>query len=160
MQKLQKLQRQNEDIYQNSKLLRKSPSRKYRNYRVKKNIPPEFFDSSWPRLHTAQQKYTHIKNLKLPRRSYRNYRVKRNAYIEILNCLVSLPADTTKTTAYKWTYPLNSLIFTDLDFTLHSEKYRHVKNPKGFEGSKGCNNQFICKNSFNFLNSHYNFSKF
>ena len=105
MQKLQKLQGQNEDIYQNSKLLGKSPSRNYRNYRVKKNIPPEFFDSSWPRLHTAQQKYTHIKNLKLPRRSYRNYRVKRNAYIEILNCLVSLPADTTKTTAYKWTYP-------------------------------------------------------
>ena len=94
------------------------PCRNYKNYRVKKNIPPEFFDSPWPRLHTAQQKYTHIENLKLPRRSYRNYRVKRNAYIEILNCLVSLPAETTETTGWKRAYPKK--LFDSPSLKLHT----------------------------------------
>ena len=52
------------------------------------------------------KKYTRIENLKLPRRSYRNYRVKRNAYIEILTCWVSHPAETTETTGWKRAYPM------------------------------------------------------
>ena len=90
--KLQKLQGQKERIYWNSKLLGESPSRNYRNYRVKKSIPLKLFDSPWLKLHT------YIENLKAPCGNYRNYRVEWNACIENLNCRESLPLETTETT--------------------------------------------------------------
>ena len=121
-------------------------SRNYRNYRVKTNAYIENLNC-WESLQKKLQKlqgenkptplnslilpdlnytlhrenHTHIENLKLPSGNYRNYRVKKNAFFENLNCWESLQQKLQKLQGEKEHTSLNSLIFFDSDYTLHSE---------------------------------------